>query len=354
MRYIGNKDKLISRIHQILRSHNVCGDTFFDFFSGTASVARYYKALGYRVGSSDMMYMSFCMQKAYVENNEAPKFYGLRKIIQQGSATGRLFSSPLESVLYYLDNIPDVEGFIYNNYTPGGTKTLKLPRMYFSDDNGRRIDAIRQQIEVWKEAGLLTDHEYYILLTCLIETVSYHANVAGIYAAFQKKWDPRALKRLHMREIRIYDNGKSNVVYNENSMNLLGGLDADILYLDPPYNERQYPPNYHILETIARYDSPVIKGVTGMRDYSAEKSSFCNAKTALVDLDRIASTAKYKYLVMSYNSEGIMPKEAIMSILAKYGNIVFEQFAHTRFKSNNNGLSRTRKNIFEQLYILKH
>ena len=258
----------------------------------------------------------------------------------------------LEIVLEYLNEIPDVAGFIYNNYTPSGTKDLAQPRMYFSDENGLRIDAIRTQIEDWKNSELITTSEYFILLACLIETISFYANVAGVYAAFHKKWDPRAVKRLNMRPIEIIPNAKSHYVHCANSLDLVNDINVDILYLDPPYNERQYLPNYHLVETIAAYDSPNIRGVTGMRDYGNKKSSFCNAKTAIRDLEYIASNAKFKYLVLSYNSEGIMPQKQIISMLSKYGNVVLEEFEYLRFKSNNNGLAKTKKHINEQLYIL--
>lgn len=353
MRYIGNKENIINKIYNILLDNNVEGEKFFDFFSGTTNVARFYKDLGYTVESSDVMYMSYCLQKAYIENNEEPLFKKIIQTLPQQSMGYKLFASPLDTVVDYLNQIPDVKGFIYNNYTPEGTKELEQPRMYFSNENGLRIDAIRQQIETWNKEELLSDTEYYILLTCLIETVSFYANVAGVYAAFHKKWDPRAIKRLELRTIKIHNNKKINKVYNSNSLDLLEIIDTDILYLDPPYNERQYLPNYHLVETIAKYDNPKIKGVTGMREYENKKSTFCNAKTALRDLETIIKTAKYKYLIMSYNSEGIMPQEEIINMMSKYGTVKLEQFQYARFKSNNNGLSKTKKHIYEQLYILR-
>ncbi len=89
-----------------------------------------------------------------------------------------------------------------------------------------------------------------------------------------------------------------------------------------------------------------------MREYCCEKSSFCNSKTALRDLEIIAQKAQYKYLVLSYNSEGIMPQESIISVLSKYGKVKLEQFQYARYKSNNNGLSNSKRCVFEQLYIL--
>ena len=90
-----------------------------------------------------------------------------------------------------------------------------------------------------------------------------------------------------------------------------------------------------------------------MRDYENQKSRFCNASTALEDLNKIAKLATCKFLVMSYNSEGIMPSEKIIATLEKYGVVKLEQFEYARFKSNNNELSKTKKTVFEQLYILK-
>lgn len=351
MRYIGNKENIIDKIYNILKSNNVVGCSFFDFFSGTTNVARFYKKHGYQVFSSDVMYMSFCLQKAYIENNTIPSFEKLLPSLTTKS-TSSLFATPLDIVVEYLNRIEPIEGFIYENYTPEETAKLAQPRMYFSNENGKIIDAIRQQIEQWNNNSLLTESEYYILLACLIETISFYANVAGVYAAFHKKWDPRAVKKLKLRTIRIYDNKQNNFVYNADSMTLLPKIDVDILYLDPPYNERQYLPNYHLVETIAKYDNPEIRGITGMREYENKKSSFCNAKMAIRDLELVAKMAKFRHLVLSYNSEGIMNQDDIINLLSKYGNVKLEQFEYTRFKSNNNGLAKTKKNVFEQLYFL--
>ena len=350
MRFIGNKEYIVDKIFGILSSHGVSGESFFDFFSGATSVAKFFKRKDYRIYTSDLLYFSYCMQKAYIENNENPRFEKLLPIV--GISTGKFFAEPMDSVIEYLNRLAPKEGFIYANYTPGGTKYSEYPRLYFSDENGKKIDAIRTQIEAWHHAGLLAENEYFILIATLIESVSFYANVAGVYAAFSKKWDPRAVKPLQLRKIEIIESKQKNEVYHTDSLSLLGKIESDILYIDPPYNSRQYAPNYHLLETIARYDNPLIYGVSGMRDYSFQKSSFCNKSTALKDLDRIAREAHYKYLVLSYNTEGIMPQSEIVSILGKYGNVVLEQFEYLRFKSNTNGLSRERKYVYEQVYIL--
>ena len=352
MRYIGNKKSLLDTIYSILEANGIQGASFFDFFAGTTNVSRYFKSKGYQVYSSDILYLSYCLQKAYIENNDKPAFSALLPTLPESTNIG-ISSNPLSEVIGYLNTLPPVKGFIYNNYTPGGTTNLERPRTYFIDNNGGRIDSIRIQIEEWRSNGLLTESEYFILLACLIETIGFYSNISGVYAAFQKHWDPRALKALELKPIELVENNYENKVYCADSMDLLEDIDVDILYLDPPYNERQYAPNYHILETIARYDNPTVRGVTGMRDYSNQKSRFCRANTALEDLDKVAKIAKYKYLVLSYNTEGIMPQEKIISTLQKYGEVKLEQFEYARYKSHNNGLSKTKKTIFEQLYILK-
>jgi adenine-specific DNA-methyltransferase len=106
------------------------------------------------------------------------------------------------------------------------------------------------------------------------------------------------------------------------------------------------------LETIAKYDNPVIKGITGMRDYHDQKSSFCNKSMALQSLNNIAKNAKYKHLILSYNSEGIMPSKKIIEVLSRYDNVELVEFEYLRFKSNSNGGNKTKKHILEQLYIL--
>ena len=227
MRYIGNKVNILDKIYSILTENGVEGDSFFDFFSGTTSVARYYKKLGYRVFSSDFLYLSFCLQKAYIENNREPLFGRLLPTLLSVRCAS-FFASPLEQVVAYLNTISPVKGFIYKNYTPEGTTALDRPRMYFSSENGKVIDAIRIQIEKWKIEDLITDSEYYILLACLIETVSFYANVAGVYAAFQKKWDPRAVKPLTLRPIEIIDNDRDNKVYNANSLDLVPNVDEKV------------------------------------------------------------------------------------------------------------------------------
>ena len=351
MRFIGNKIKLVDWIYDELKFTNIKGGIFFDFFSGTTSVAKFFKGKGYQIVSSDLLYTSYVLQKAYIENNENPQFLNIIGDLQKPIT---LFpSSALEIVLAHLDNLEPIEGFIYENYTPGGTSHLDIPRMYFTSDNGKKIDAIRTQIQNWFERELISEQEYFILIACLIETVPFYANISGVYAAFHKTWDPRANKPLKLRSINIITNNKPNYVYNTNSVDLITEHEYDIIYLDPPYNNRQYAPNYHLLETISKYDEPEIKGVSGMRDYSNQKSKFCVKAKALDELESILNHANYKYLALSYNCEGIMSTEDIMNVMKKYGELTLREYKYLRYKSNSKGDSSNKKYISEQLFIIK-
>jgi adenine-specific DNA-methyltransferase len=350
MRFIGNKESLLNSINYTLEQKNIKGEIFFDFFSGTTSVSKFFKKKYYRIFSSDFLFFSYCLQYAYIKNNKYPRF---RKLLYQLKIKpSKLSYYPLDIIVKYLNDIKPLRGFIYNNYSPKGTSHLEIPRMYFSNGNAKKIDAIRTQIEDWKKEKLLTKNEYFTLLACLIESVSFYSNVSGVYASFQKKWDKRALKPFLLRRIELVFNDKKNEVFNLDSMKLVSTIEADILYIDPPYNGRQYAPNYHILETIAKYDNPVIKGTTGIRDYAYQKSTFCNKNTALQSLEIITKNSKYKYLILSYNSEGIMPQKSIFAVLKKYGRVELTEFEYLKFKSNSKGAFKTKKYIREQLYIL--
>ena len=349
MRFIGNKENLVKNMYSIINSKNIYGEIFFDFFAGTTNVGKFFKSLNYKIYSSDILYFSYCLQYAYIKNNVVPKFEKLLDYLNIKNMY--LFSdSNLELVLEYLNNIEPFEDFIYNNYTIGGTENKEYRRMYFSDENAKKIDAIRMEIEKWKNDDLINNNEYFILIASLIESVSFFSNVSGVYAAFQKKWDRRALKHFVLKPINLIFNDKENEIFIGNSIDIVKNINTDILYLDPPYNERQYAPNYHILETIARYDNPEIKGISGMRDYSSQKSSFCNKKTALADFEFIINNANYKYCILSYNNEGLMQKEDIIFIMSKLGKVDLIEFDYLKFKSNSNN---KKKFIKEQLYILK-
>lgn len=352
MRFIGNKENLVGKIYDFMQECKLADSknkSFFDAFSGSASVARFFKQKGFQVYSCDLLYFSYCLQMAYLHNNSEPLFESLNDVLKTKS--NQLFTSPYQRVLDFLNHLEPKEGFIYRHYSPNGSKDLAQPRMYFESENAKKIDVIRMQIEQWREHKNINENEYFILLATLIESVSFFANVAGVYAAFCKIWDKRALKPFHLKAIKFLPSQKEHFCFFGDFLDKMDKVrNFDILYLDPPYNHRQYAANYHLLETIARYDNPQIQGVAGLREWQSQKSLFCNAKSAKVLLESIAKLPNYKNLILSYNSEGLMKKEEIDEILAPYGKAHFKELTYPRFKSNTN---KTQKFIKEFIWIVK-
>ena len=141
------------------------------------------------------------------------------------------------------------------------------------------------------------------------------------------------------------------MVYNEDVNSLISKISGDILYLDPPYNARQYCSNYHMLETIAKNDNPIIKGKTGLRDYKSQKSDFCVKAKVCDAFEYIIKNANFKYIFLSYNNEGLMPFEKIKKIMRKYGEYSIYTQEYRRFKADNNRKNKADSTI-EYLHCL--
>jgi len=191
------------------------------------------------------------------------------------------------------------------------------------------------KIEKWKNKKLITENEYFYLLACLIEAADKVANTASVYEAFLKDLKKSAQKPIVITPLDLIFKDKKYEVYNKDSKKLIKEIKGDILYLDPPYNTRKYDTNYHILETIALYDNPKIKGKTGVRVEETKKSNYCLKNKAAIELEDLIKNAKFKYILLSYNDEGIIPIEEIESIMKKYGNYKRYEKRHKRFKADN-------------------
>ncbi len=129
-------------------------------------------------------------------------------------------------------------------------------------------------------------------------------------------------------------NGPVGKVYNEDINQVIKKIDGDVLYLDPPYNARQYCSNYHVLETIARNDKPELKGKTGLREAGEQKSKYCSKKTLENEFEDLISNAQFKYIFLSYNNEGLMSVDKIKEIMSKYGEYRCYTKSYKRFKAD--------------------
>lgn len=310
MNYIGSKYSLMNFLTETITT--VAGSdtnkTFADLFAGTGIVGRTFKQNGYRVIANDIQHYSYVTNKHFIEN-----------------------VPPLDaSIVEYLNALKGTEGFIYKNYCAGSGSG----RNYFTDQNGMKCDSIRIELERLKNAGEINEAQYYYLLASLINSIDKYANTASVYGAFLKHVKKSAQKEFELELLPIIDGDRRSKVYNEDIAELITRISGDILYLDPPYNERQYCANYHVLETISRYDSPELKGKTGLRDYKSQKSDFCSSKTVVDAFEHVIKHANFQYIFLSYNNEGLMPFDTIRGVMEKYG--AYEMFCtdYRRFKAD--------------------
>lgn len=276
MIYYGAKKKLLPFIEEAVKKTGINGTSnFVDLFAGTSAVGRHFKKLGYTVISNDTLEFSYAIAKTYIELNAEPQFKKLKAYLKIKDDNTFLFD--------YLNKLKHrKKGFMFENYSPNGG------RQYFTDENAKRIDTFRYLFEEWKEEKKITELEYYYLITSLLQAVNLVSNVSGTYAAFLKSWDNRALKPLKLEPVEIILSANKNKAYKKDANELVKELNPDLLYLDPPYNNRQYASNYFILELIAEgwfKQKPEIYGETGMRKYDHQKSKYCSKNSELNALE---------------------------------------------------------------------
>ena len=333
MNYIGSKLSLLEFLEEsIIKVAGKDSRVFCDLFAGTGAVGAYFKKKGFSVIANDIQYYSYVLNKHYIENHHLLTFAGLETEIH-----GLASSKPEEKseiACSYLSNLNGIDGFIYNNFCLGGTEGKEHERQYFSDENGRRCDAIRQQIEEWKKESKITENEYFFLLTSLLESIDKYANTASVYGAFLKQLKKSAQKPLVLKPALTIINDQEHKVFNKDINEVVGNVEGDILYLDPPYNQRQYATNYHLLETIAKYDNPQLFGKTGLRDYKKEKSLYCSRSSVKKAFKDLITNAKSKYIFLSYNNEGLMTLSDIKEIMETRGKYGYFTKEYARFKAD--------------------
>jgi len=333
MNYIGSKLSLLQFLDESITKvvNNNC-ETFCDLFAGTGIVGAYFKKKGFTIIANDIQYYSYVLNRHYIGNSKELNFTHLTKEI-----SGLKNITPKDRknfVCHYLSGLKGKKGFIFNNYCLGGTKNGRLVRQYFSDNNGFKSDAIRQKIEDWKGERLISQDEYFFLIASLIESIDKIANTASVYGAFLKKLKKTAQKSLVLQPAELITNDKKNQIFNEDVNELNKKIQTDILYLDPPYNHRQYATNYHLLETIAKYDNPKIYGKTGLREYQNQKSLYCSKTKVKEVFQDLITKAKAKYIFLSYNNEGLLSLEEIKKIMGTRGEYGFFTKKYNRFKAD--------------------
>ncbi len=332
MNYIGSKLKLSSWIKEEIKSvvgRDLSNKIFCDIFAGTGIVGRTFKEEVKKIIANDLEHYSYVLNKNYIGNHEDIK--------------------DKDKYIEKLNNLPLIDtGFIYQNYCIGSGSG----RQYFSDENGKKIDTIRIKIKKWYENRKIDDDLYYFLLASLIESADKVANTASVYGAFLKHLKKSAQKELILEGAEFIQNDNSHQVFNEDSNKLIDKIRGDILYLDPPYNQRQYSANYHLLNTISLYDNFVPKGKTGLREYN--RSAYCRKNEVVENFKDLIKNANFEYIFLSYNNEGLMSKDDVKKILQKYGKYSLLTKEYQRFKADKTENRKHKADkTFEYLHVLK-
>lgn len=333
MQYIWKKNKLLSFIAESIDS--IVGDKdyiFSDLFAGTWMVGKFFKERWHQVIANDLQYYSYILNQNYIGNHTNLWFSSLFWVIPDLKSAAT--STYGQIVLNYLNNLPGEKWFIYHNYSLWGTKGQLFERLYFSDENAQKCDAIRSKIQSRYDAKKINDNEYFFLLASLLESVDKVANTASVYGAFLKRLKKSAELKMVIQPAEFSINHHDHIVYNEDTNDIVKYTEHDVVYLDPPYNERQYGANYHVLETIARYDNPSIKGKTWIRNYENQKSRYCSKAHVKNEFSDLIQNLKAKYIFLSYNDEGLMTHGEIKEIMSKKGVYWFFTKEYQRFQAD--------------------
>ena len=331
MRYIGSKNRILEFIDETIVGTygNYSEAIVADLFSGTGCVGEMFKKKGAKVISNDYMHFSYAMQISKIKLNSHPRNY-LR-------------------VLEKLNSLNGAEGFFYREYTLSGAGN----RNYFWEENAKKIDAICMYLKENLKNGDISEDEFYFYKASLIEAVTRVSNTSGTYGSFLKINDNRKYKNLWLEPIEITNNEKENECYCEDIRRVIQHVDGDILYLDPPYNSRQYPPYYHILETVTLYDEPEIYGKTGRRHYEEMLSPLCMKEKVVPVMTEIVKNAAFKHIYISYSTDGIMPYNDFCKKLEDIGDVKVYFKPYRRYKANSNGKIEEKGKLKEIIIYVK-
>lgn len=300
-RYLGNKFKLLDFIQEIIRTKCSGYKSVCDIFAGTGVVGDRLNSSSTKIISNELLFSNFVCLKT---------FLGISKI----NATKVLHKIALLNSLK-----ANADNYFSQHY--GGT--------FFTQENARKIGLIRETIN---ETSDSTD-EHYVLLTALLYAVDKVANTVGHYDAFRHQLDTTRPIRLLLPEIRTQYNS-NNEVFNEDANDLVRKIKSDVLYIDPPYNSRQYSDTYHLLENLAVWEKPVLYGKARKMNRAKLKSAYC-LKSAGDAFEDLIAHADCKHILVSYNntrytkhgrSNARISDDSIIRVLRKKGAVmVFEK-----------------------------
>jgi adenine-specific DNA-methyltransferase len=336
--YIGNKRKLVPLIHTAITSTGLTDGVFLDLFSGSSVISRLAKVMGYRVIANDWEPYSACINSAYIRNNEAPPF---------------VMFGGLDAVIHRLNTLEPVKGYVSTHYCPDDDENpdLDRERLFYTQENGRRIDAMREQIARWKSDGSIDENEEAILLSPLVFQSAYCSNTSGVFKGFHRGWGGatrtawyRIRSRLTLRAPRFFDNGQPNEFLQADANVVAENVPCDIAYIDPPYNQHQYGSNYHMLNTVALWDKPALEkhfdSSNGRSDKAgirkdwrtARRSRYCYGYSATSAFGELVSRVQAKRILVSYSTDGIIPLADMLETLSERGRLSVFPHCYKRYR----------------------
>lgn len=335
MRYLGSKIKLLSSIEEVIKENHIEGETFADLFAGMGCVGDFFKDR-YQVISNDFLFYSYVINRAKLKNDCIPGFNGF----------SQKYKSDIFEWLNTQEYTTDDSYFFYLNYTPIGN------RMFFTEANGIKIDGIRQKIEELRNKKIISEDEYYFLLASMMESITKVSNTSGTYEAFFKFWDSRSekgfeLQPLEINEVRLCG---ENIIFNEDTNKLVREIKGDIAYIDPPYTVTQYISAYHIFETLARYDSPVIKGIGGKRGRGDKNSLYAQRTKAKLIFEDLFRQIQFKHVLISYSNQGLVPIEELCELASHFavdGVVRINHYDYQEYQNHRSSNKRNGENLNE-------
>jgi adenine-specific DNA-methyltransferase len=326
LNYIGSKFQLLDWLTEHIREKTgwatFAGKRIADLFAGTGIVSHYFRTQSACVFSNDAELYSAVITHAFT----------LSSYTLQCASILRELQAELNA-----NKHAQTVGFITEKYSPYNGNE----RMFFTVENAKRIDYLRQRLE---DLQLADVDEYKFLLASLLLSADAVSNVPAVYGCYLKKFKAKALKNLLFVPIHTMQASReaSSNTFNKDvlSAELLSELPAslDMVYLDPPYNERQYSKNYFPLNMIAltptqQNEEKPLKGKTGIPE-SCFLSPFCRKGKPVEDaFEKLFKHLDTQWLFLSYNSESIVSKDKMLALMGKYGTVSVIEKPYKRFKS---------------------
>lgn len=301
MRYLGSKTLLLENIAKIIEEY-IGEGIFCDPFGGIGTVGSYMKKRGFCVITGDILNFAHYFQVALIENNDEENFGKLKKFI------GIQTNVELEQ---YLSEIKANDGWLIREYAQ--------KRLFFTYENACHIQGCIDNIMKWKEE-LLSEKEYAIIIASLIQSFDSVANTAGTYYAYLKKYYRKANRPFKFKILDTTVGNKKCKSYLMDANELVKYVKSDVLYLDPPYNERDYGRYYHLPETVAKGIVPKPKGKSGMYIINNKKSEY-NSKRATKKFEELIEEAETKCIIFHYTDKGLINIEDARKILKKKGEV---------------------------------